>query len=102
MWHLCGIALEILLSPNIRIHTKWLCNRNENFDEKERLFKNSDGNSVSLEDRLKEVYDAMFKKSSGNGYHEIDIGELRISENTRNAIIEIISLLSPNSDYEFG
>lgn len=98
----CGPLLEILLSPNIRIHTKWLCNRNENFDEKERLFKNSDGNSVSLEDRLKEVYDAMFKKSSGNGYHEIDIGELRISENTRNAIIEIISLLSPNSDYEFG
>ena len=97
----CGPLLEILLNPNIRINTKWLCNQNENFDENECLFKSRDGNSVLLEDRLKEVYDAIFKNSRGNGYREIDIGQLSFSENTRNAIIEITSLLSPNSDYEF-
>ena len=97
----CGPLLEILLSPNIRINTKLLCNPNENFDESEHLFKNSDGNSVSLEDRLKEVYDAIFKNSRSNGYYEINIGQLSFSENTRNIITEITSLLSPNSDYEF-
>lgn len=97
----CGPLLEILLSPNIRMNTKLLCNQNENFDENENLFKRSDSNSISLEDRLKEVYNAIFKNSRGNGYHEINIGQLSFSENTRNIIIEITSLLSPNSDYEF-
>ena len=97
----CGPLLEILLSPNIRMNTKLLCNQNENFDESENLFKRSDSNSISLEDRLKEVYNAIFKNSRGNGYHEINIGQLSFSENTRNIIIEITSLLSPNSDYEF-
>lgn len=78
-----------------------LCNQNEEFIESENLFKSSHGNTVSLEDRLKEVYNAIFKNSRGNGYREINIGQLSFSENTRNAITEITSLLSPNSDYEF-
>lgn len=97
----CGPLLEILLSSDIGINTKWLCKQNENYDESEKLFKSSDGNSVSLEDRLKEVYDAMFKNSHGNGYREVNIGQISFSENTRNIIEEITSLWSPNSDYEF-
>lgn len=97
----CGPLLEILLSPNVGINTKLLCNQNEEFIESENLFKSSHGNTVSLEDRLKEVYNAIFKNSRGNGYREINIGQLSFSENTRNAITEITSLLSPNSDYEF-
>lgn len=97
----CGVLLDILLSPNVIINTRLLCNQNEDFDKSEGLFKSSDGNSVSLKDRLKEVYDAIFKNPSGNGYREINIGQLSFSENTRNVIEEITSLLSPNSDYEF-
>ena len=43
----------------------------------------------------------MFKNSRGNGYREINIGQISFSGNTRNIIEEITSLLSPNSDYEF-
>lgn len=97
----CGPLLEILLRPNLNINPGLLCNQNEDFDENESLFKRSDGSSVSLKDRLKEVYDVIFKNPSGNGYREINIGRLSFSENTRNVIEEITSLLSPNSDYEF-
>lgn len=97
----CGPLLEILLSPNIGINSKLLCNQNEVFDESERLFKSSNRNSVSLKDRLKEVYDTMFTNSLGSGYRKINIGQLSFSESTRTAIEEITSLLSSNSDYDF-
>ena len=85
-----------MLSPNVVINTRLLCNQNEDFDKSESLFKSSDGNSVSLKDRLKEVYDAIFKNFCGNGEHEIlYIGYLSFSENTRNVIEYIVSLLSP-------
>lgn len=97
----CGPLLEILLSPNVGINTTLLCNQNEEFIESQNMFKSSHGIAVSLEDRLKEVYNAIFKNSRGSGYREIKIGQLSLSENTRNTITEITSLLSPNSDYEF-
>lgn len=97
----CGPLLDILLNPNISISTSLLCNRDEEFDENNRLFKSSTDNSVALSERIKEIYNAVFSNSRRNEYREIEIGRSSFSEETRRAIEEIAALLAPNSDYEF-
>ena len=97
----CEALLDILFNTKIRIHTPWLCSQAETFDVHEKTFKSVNGNVVSLKDRLKEVYNAVFGMSTSNEYGKTDIGQLSFSEDTRKEIEDITSLLSLHSDYEF-
>lgn len=98
----CGPLLDILLNPNIKIHMSWLINRGEEYDQTDNIFKDQTGATISLGDRLKEVYSALFTRTQNSRYGETLIGNLRFSENTRRVILEIAALLSPHSDYEFS
>ncbi len=80
----------------------WLINRGEKSDETDNGFKDQTGITISLSDRLKEVYSALFIRTQASRYGETLIGNMRFSENTRKAILETAALLSPHSDYEFS
>ena len=91
--------IDILLRPNIELRTHLLCSNQETYDSKNQIIDcKREGKSISLSDRLKEVYSAIFSKPSARSRH---IGMMAFEHSTRYCIEEIASMLSPQSEYQF-
>jgi hypothetical protein len=85
------------ISPPNLFYTDSLLNSRESYDsnnlEKEKVL-------VSPEDKIKEVYDALFVEDySGGNIREKYIGSLQFNEDTKKTILRTVSLLSNFSDY---
>ncbi|MDO4793559.1 MAG: P-loop NTPase fold protein [Filifactor alocis] len=55
---------------------------------------------VSLEDRLGQVYNALFNNHGRRGYDEIEVGECAFSRSMKNELIEVSSMLSEFTSYD--
>ena len=55
---------------------------------------------VKREDKLKEVYDAIFVKKYDGRFYESKIGKVSFGEGTKNELLKIISGLTEYADYE--
>lgn len=70
-------------------------NNDETYDEKE-----TEKNFVTLEDKLKQIYDAIFVTTySGNIYHTI-IGKYEFGKGTKDILIRTVSMLSPYANFD--
>ena len=55
---------------------------------------------VKREDKLREVYNAIFVKKYDGRYYETTIGKVAFREGTKNELLKIISGLTEYADYE--
>lgn len=88
--------VEILLQQQ---YSNWLCSTL--LTDKEELEDSGTGKTVvKLEDKLQELYDALFNYiyDVSNNYRK-NIGKISIDQNTKKVIFEAISLLSGYADY---
>ena len=93
------ILYKILVNSERTSISQFLLADNEWFSDDKNV-KASDI-VVSLEERLNEVYTAMFPKISSNYGNPIRIGKISFSPRTRIKFNKIISLLSPFCNYQF-
>lgn len=94
--------ISILLRPNIRIRADYLLSAQETYLEETQIISNGNGEkSITLSERLKEVYSVLFSMPPERGWREATIGRMRFEHSTRRCIEEIASMLSPRSEYQF-
>lgn len=94
--------VNILLRPNIRIRADYLLSSQETYLEETQIISNENGEkSITLSERLKEVYSVLFSMPPERGWRETTIGRMRFEYSTRRCIEEIASMLSPRSEYQF-
>ena len=95
--------VNILLRPNADIQIDFLLFSHETYDdEKQQIVNRGLGQrSVTLVDRLKEVYSVLFSRPIERGQRKITIGKMTFEYSTRRCIEEIASMLSPQSEYQF-
>jgi hypothetical protein len=55
---------------------------------------------VKLEDKLNNVYNALFKRDYSNGTYERNIGDMSFSQSTHDNLMRTVSLLSKFSDFQ--
>ena len=53
-----------------------------------------------IETKIKEIYSTLFSPGEFEMIREKRIGEMSFSENTRNEMLETVSLLSKRADYD--
>ena len=97
------LMTQILLRPNIEMDINLLMVPGEIYNPQTRYIQEHRVSleAVSLSDRLKKVYEALFTQPLGNGSdgQTITVGKMTFSSFTRQCIEEITSMLSPGSDY---
>lgn len=97
-----GPMINILMRPDVDVQIGYLLFPYETYDEKKQIISNKDGqSSITLSDRLKEVYDILFSKVLGRGRREFTIGKMAFEYSSHHCIEEIASMLSPWSEYQF-
>lgn len=95
--------IDILLRPDVDMRIGFLLGPQETYDERRQIICSKEGKistTLSLSDRLKEVYLILFSKLRERGQHKI-IGEMAFEYSTRRCVEEIASMLSPQSEYQF-
>lgn len=94
--------INVLLRPNVHIRTDYLLFPQETYDEKTQIIScGKEEKSITLSERLKEVYSVLFSMPPERGRREIAIGSMRFEYSTRRYVEEIVSMLSPRSEYQF-
>ena len=98
--------LDILRWPNLRFELSFLYNNGESFDESRQVIISSNdaqATEVSVIDRLKEVYEALFAnhEQPNSKWGETTIGAMKITDQTKDYISNITSMLSQLADYEY-
>ena len=95
--------LDILNWPSVSFHYEMLLERNEEFNQKDKVITKQEQASFKLpiRARVEEVYYAVFPRFPYSRYQEIKIGALTITSGTRAYIEDILSLLSQFSDYKY-
>lgn len=73
-----------------------LLNPNETFEEPSR----PDEVKVKLDNKLNEVYKALFTQDYSNGIYKISVGEMSFSQEIHNKLMRIVTLLSDFSDFQ--
>ena len=68
----------------------------ETFDEKDKHKQH-----VTVEDELKQVYDAIFGNAFRNGVYTVSVGKLEFEEGVKETILRAAGLLSVYSNYTF-
>lgn len=96
-----GPMTKILTSSRINLYQYWFLNYNETYDKINRTIQKSDGNkTITIEERLEEIYTIAFSKTGREKHWEKSIGEMCFSEETLKLIDEVLALLSDFSDYK--
>ena len=98
--------LDLLRWPNQQFDSRLILANNEKLDETRQVIlsdKNSQTTKVAIEDRLKEVYEAFFSKHEhpNSQWGDTIIGQLRITDRTKDYISNVVSMLSQWADYEY-
>mgnify|MGYP006911729209 FL=1 len=94
--------IGILLSPNVGLRVDFLLSRQETYDSESQVINYAgEETPILLSDRLREVYAALFSKPSGRYRREVTIGSMTFEKSTRRCLEEIVSMLSPQSEYQF-
>lgn len=92
--------ISVLRWPNIRFERGFLLGSGEHYDEASKTIE-SNNTKITINERLKEVYEAFFARYELLNCHfgEIRIGGMAITDNVKGYIESTISLLSQLSDY---
>ena len=80
--------IEIADALHLRMFEQ-LLNRNETYDEQAK-----DQTVVTVEDKLREVYDALFKTVYGGEVYSVTIGEMQFDGRTKDTLLRVSGLLS--------
>lgn len=94
---------DILQWPQVSLDYSFLIGKDEELDSDNTIivYKDATSSGVSVQARLKEVYQAFFLKSLYRHYEETNIGIMKISDRTRTYLDETISMLSQLSNYQY-
>lgn len=96
------VMIEILSKPHVRLRIDFLLFSQETYDSENQTINCLEGNeTASLSDRLREVYSAIFSTASIRYHREVTIGKMTFEHSTRHCIEEIVSMLAPQSEYQF-
>lgn len=85
----CSLLLNIVEEKVGRAFEQYMLGRNETFDKDDK-----EKTLVHINDKLQDIYDAIFIESYKNGKYEKHIGDMSFSKESKGRLIDIINLFS--------
>lgn len=93
--------IDILMSANVVQHCRFFFEQGEQLDNQTNEIVNQVGTRTKAEDRLKEIYTAIFGKTDFYDNEGRMIGEMRFTKQTRSTVERIASMLFPAAHIDF-
>lgn len=90
----CSPMFEIIKHMRRPGILDFMLNDNESFDDR------SNFNFVKVEDKLKEVYEAIFAKIYSRHDYSCNVGKMFFDKDTKNDLLRVVGLFSPYTNFE--